>query len=402
MNSAGVSLTPAERALLPQLLSLLRSGELRALLPAEPTAPRAAKPPVDRPPRAASGKPGGQDKTLQPGSGSSQEQDGWTTVKRRKPEKPPEAQSESLVADGWYVPVRASIDDLKLDSPGVFLGSSAAVRRALREFAGQADVALAILGPADVEEKGRLLQIQVVSADGKIQSRARYIFQLGQPAVEYAPGAPRRAVLCDTGRIVLNLKNNYTDKTAWEFAQAKGGAAARAWLRKSGVESLDTRPPTRPQGLTDELQVVATIPAKSVEEALKASGINGVFVRPFYDRGTQPDYRTVPLPEGTTLEGARRQTQFLGEISVGVALTTRGLGIRVKHADFERAARLLRPSDADHFIGEKWEVAGLPVCTGREALMGFLHDWEFHPLYTFRRGWGRVWVVRSSANPPAG
>jgi hypothetical protein len=84
----------------------------------------------------------------------------------------------------------------------------------------------------------------------------------------------------------------------------------------------------------------------------------------------------------------------------GVVSTRRGLAIRVRSGQYANVIRRFRPEDADHFIGERWEVSGLPVTTGEEALKEFLHPWPVHAMYYFREGWRRTWVVRSGESPP--
>ena len=228
--------------MLPQLLALWKSGSLAKLLqlsgssqkqdcvgPASGPAKGTALGHRQSAARQPSSLPG-----VQHTSGPAA--DGWTTVKSRKPQATLETEADTLPAEGWSVQICPSFDELKMDSPGVCLGSTAAVRRALQELSGQATVALAILGPSSLEGKGQLLQIQVANAEGKLQSPARYLFQLGPQPVSYASAAPRRSVLCDTGRVVLNLKQGYTEKSEWDFAIARGGIAANAWLKKLGVQ----------------------------------------------------------------------------------------------------------------------------------------------------------------------
>ena len=90
---------------------------------------------------------------------------------------------------------------------------------------------------------------------------------------------------------------------------------------------------------------------------------------------------------------------FLGETAYGVVTTFKGFGIRVKEEDLESVAHKIRPDDAGELLGDKWEVSGLPLSTGKESLIAFLHDWTITPLYTYNQGPSRTWVVRSTAPP---
>ena len=85
-----------------------------------------------------------------------------------------------------------------------------------------------------------------------------------------------------TKQIVLNLSRQHTDKQGWEAAELAPRVAARRWLQhRAGVEVLDVRPPTRVAG-REKLQVVAQVTSLTYENALRASGVDGVMTRPFY------------------------------------------------------------------------------------------------------------------------
>ena len=39
------------------------------------------------------------------------------------------------------------------------------------------------------------------------------------------------------------------------------------------------------------------------------------------------------------------------------------------------------------------------MTTGEEAVKQFVSGWEIHPMFSFRQGWRRTWVVRASSAP---
>ena len=83
----------------------------------------------------------------------------------------------------------------------------------------------------------------------------------------------------------------------------------------------------------------------------------------------------------------------------GVVPTRKGLAIRVKAEDYTGAVQKIRPDDAQRFLGKTWEVSGLPLAMGKEALEAFLKPWVASPVYTFKQGMRRTWVVRSTEEP---
>ena len=99
------------------------------------------------------------------------------------------------------------------------------------------------------------------------------------------------------------------------------------------------------------------------------------------------------------MKAALEQAAHMGDEAFGVVRTRRGFGIRVPSDRYENVIMRLRPDDAQQFVGDRWEISGLPVTTGADAVKEFVDGWEVHPLFSFRKGWRRTWVVRAKADP---
>ena len=63
--------------------------------------------------------------------------------------------------------------------------------------------------------------------------------------------------------------------------------------------------------------------------------------------------------------------------------------------DHEKAFCKSQPSDNENF-----NVTGLPTGCGTDALTEFLRNWKMHPLFCFRQGQRRTWVVGFTVEPP--
>ena len=99
---------------------------------------------------------------------------------------------------------------------------------------------------------------------------------------------------------------------------------------------LDVSNPTRPAGATDSLQSIVYLLATSLITALRASGLDGVFVRPFIESDQDRlIYRAAPLPMDISLESDVRQAGFFSEKAYRVVPFARGFGVRVKTADYQ-------------------------------------------------------------------
>ena len=144
---------------------------------------------------------------------------------------------------------------------------------------------------------------------------------------------------------------------------------------------------------------MAQVASSSYEGALRASGTDGVMTRPFYTREEEKTlFRSVLLPLDFSLDGALRKTSWLADRVFGVVTARFGLAVRVKTPDFEEVVRLVQP-DYNKFLGELWDVSGLPLSWGPAAVTDFLAGWKVIPVKTFRQGYRRTWVVRAMEQP---
>ena len=114
------------------------------------------------------------------------------------------------------------------------------------------------------------------------------------------------------------------------------------------VEFLDVRPPTCLAGAKDDLQVVVFVPCSARIQILRASGVDGHFVRQFIE--TDQDrliYRAVPMPVDAALPTCVGQAQLFGERAVGVVPYGCAFGIQMKSFDFEEILSLLQPEQRE-------------------------------------------------------
>ena len=149
------------------------------------------------------------------------------------------------------------------------------------------------------------------------------------------------------------------------------------------------------------MQMIVRVPKKNAPNALRASGQDGVFVRPFFEGEEDSEtYKIVPFADDLDLAGAIRQVARVGD-HCGVVKTRRGYGARVAAENFEEAVRMIRTDDAAAFLGTRYEVSGLPLSCGREAIQDLLMaTWtEAVPIATYRTNRSRTWVVSASTAP---
>ena len=386
------SFSVEERKLLPQLLELLRSGALASLLPAgsqvtQPIPQQSEKQPKHR----SSATP------AQETSAPATREAGWSPVKVSK--MPSAELKDKLVANGWSVPIKQSPSDMRSSEPGICLVSTSDGRKLVKELKG--DHPLAILVPTNITNTGEEVHVLVEDPTGRWQTRRRFMIQLGIGCVSYMEGKPKKSFRADSVKVVLSLAKRHTNAETWGHAVKNAQELTKQWLKlRAQVEFLDVRPPTRIAGANDGLQVVVFVPASAWIQILRASGLDGIFVRQFMETDQDRSvYRAVPMPVEATLGTSLGQAKFLADKAFGVVPYGSGFGIRVKSCDFEEILALLQPDKRHQFSGKTCEISGLPLAMGKESLQEFFGDWKLHPLHTFRQGFRRTWIVRATEQP---
>ena len=121
------------------------------------------------------------------------------------------------------------------------------------------------------------------------------------------------------------------------------------------------------------MQFIAYVPQNSILALLKASSMDGVFTREFYESDADRNrYKIVNLKDGFTIAAAQRQATWMAELAMGIVTTRRGFAVRVAAAQYEAAVKLVHPNDSERVLGKRLEISGLPFSMGRAALIEFL------------------------------
>ena len=178
---------------------------------------------------------------------------------------------------------------------------------------------------------------------------------------------PQKSFKADSVKIVLSYAKQHTDAEAWSCASTNAQTLSKQWLKlRAKVDFLDVRPPTRFAGAPDVLQVIIFLPASSCVQVLRASGIDGVFNRPFIENDQDRSiYRVVPMPMDATLQVSIRKAQFIAGKAFGVVSYGAGFGIRVKSENFQQVLAQINPEKKDQFVGAKLEISDLRVAMGK-------------------------------------
>ena len=136
----------------------------------------------------------------------------------------------------------------------------------------------------------------------------------------------------DSVLVVVNFAKIHTKSEAWTFANKHTLEAIRKWFELQPIcFFLHVSQLTRLADATDSLHAIVLMPANFLISAFRASGVDGVFMRPFIESDqNRLLYRAVPFPLETALQAAVRQANLFGDKAFGVNSFARTFGVRVK------------------------------------------------------------------------
>jgi hypothetical protein len=351
------------------------------------------------------------------GTGSQAKAEGWcvVTAKKKEKKKPDEkevpagtvAKKDTLLAEGWSVPVVGSVAELGVSTAGVALATFKEAEEAVVELA-QATQPVAILAPKPVNGNGVQVQVPVQDKAGKLQLRMRYLVQCGVAERSVAfklQGGAQADVAGDTVRVVLLMCQDVTDTELWKAALLSPQDVTRRWLEAAGFQHLGVRSPERfEKGGASWLQLIARISLTDFSKALQISGKNGVFTRAFFTSDEDREaHKMVRLPVGTDRAGAQRQAERVSPHALGVVFNGSRWFVRVPKDKFADTVRLLfGEEEASKTEGTIFEISDVPDSWGRPALEGALLQWGWQAeiVRPAEEAWGRRrWIVRSNAPP---
>ena len=126
------------------------------------------------PPKPHGGRKSGKEAAMKPSApvvvASSNEpalgKNGWKTLPTKKSDPSQNGQPlDTLSPDGWSVPIRAGIQELRASPNGVCLVTGKSARTVAQEFAGEG--AFAVLSPINIDSRGSEMNVLVTDKEGK-------------------------------------------------------------------------------------------------------------------------------------------------------------------------------------------------------------------------------------------
>ena len=134
-----------ERKLIPQLLELLRSGELASLMPT--VSPVPPVPSISQNLQKQKKKSPSRNANVE----STTLANGWKPIKSAK--STGSETRDKLLPNGWSVPIKNTITEMSSSAPGLCLVSNVKARKLVKELKGEH--ALAILAPRTSLDQGK-------------------------------------------------------------------------------------------------------------------------------------------------------------------------------------------------------------------------------------------------------
>jgi hypothetical protein len=328
--------------------------------------------------------------------------EGWKVVKPKRPEVvdatvKSEPLSDVLQQEGFNAEVVAGVSFLTQAKACITLATLSDAKKAVAELSSA--LPMAILATRKIEEKGEEMSVLVRDKLGKLQTRTRFLIQLGAQPVTFNENYITKGGEAGLLRkpVVVFLVQEKSSKEVWESALKNPKQMADQWL-KTILETGAVGRIQEPRLSEGILSAVVHVASGNVDLVLKASGQQGMLSRPFWDSDRQPDmFAKVLLDPKHDREAALRIAASVKEKAWGLLSTRKGWAIRVLVADQQEIQTQVNPS---YQLGKVYAVSGLPLSWHEENVMSFLGRWSVKPIKSFRIGFRATWLVKASEPPP--
>ncbi|KAJ9455519.1 hypothetical protein DIPPA_10929 [Diplonema papillatum] len=307
----------------------------------------------------------------------------WVPASGNKKTAPAE-----LRAEDWSTPILDVNELIEGEEEGVAIAD---VRRAIAAIAGEGKKkkkgsrAIVVLGAAPGLDRKTAEETTVVVTRGRqIEAVAAWVVQLGDGNVR------QRRVLrsvpmpvCEERKVSVRIPKSQTTNAQWEEAARDLRGYLRKHAAETGAGSISITGVETRGRFDDPTRFFGALVRTTEEGAAalaKASGRNGVFAVPKGDEGP-----VVWLSTGTKLEEAQAFARDRPGLVIRLAVNKRGLGLRVKTEDEERARKEAAGAAVPKQQGRLYDVSGFDRGTTAGQAELFLRT----------AGWADVKIIRA-------
>ena len=238
----------------------------------------------------------------------------------------------------------------------------------------KATVPQAVLHSVKLNEQGVQVPVQARDASGKLLSLQRFLYQTGTGEVKCDTSSIQKGgqVTARTVKAVVTVNQSLVPANVWERCITRDPEkAVREWLLLQQIKVLEVQPSRAYANGTMRLVVRLSMPMATA--MMKICGRDGMITTRFIESDADRSFfATIPLDE--TREKALERAAFHGAEVWGVVpqRNGKGWGVRVVATEYERFAKVIRPTDYQQITGEVYELSGFPTWMGEEGLAEFL------------------------------
>ena len=298
-------------------------------------------------------------------------------------EKKPAGIRDSLLPEGWSVPVVESCAGMNVSSAGVCLATMEDAR-ALRKEMSHASVTLVVVTSGELTAESVAVEVQVRDKDGLLQVRRRFLTQIGAGLVkaEFQPQVKGVGPKNRTNVVALCLWERWCTKEQRKKASASPLVVFKHWLRDTvqvGVVDVFLASNVEARDGSLSIRVFVRASTDVVEMLANRSGAEGCFAKVLVAEGQDLCIIVWLWGEELSLAAASRQAERI-KCSVGVVSTGSGAccGFRC------RGVRFARCRCAARFVGRSVRVCGGTCLLGPKFYKGSV---------------GRVWLGGHANSP---
>ncbi|KAJ9446314.1 Ribonuclease HI [Diplonema papillatum] len=293
-----------------------------------------------------------------------------------------------LRAEDWSTPILDVNELIEGEEEGVAIAD---VRRAIAAIAGEGKKkkkgsrAIVVLGAAPGLDRKTAEETTVVVTRGRqIEAVAAWVVQLGDENVR------QRRVLrsvpmpvCEERKVSVRIPKSQTTNAQWEEAARDLRGYLRKHAAETGAGSISITGVETRGRFDDPTRFFGALVRTTEEGAAalaKASGRNGVFAAPKGDEGP-----VVWLSTGTKLEEAQAFARDRPGLVIRLAVNKKGLGLRVKTEDEDRARKEAAGAAVPKQQGRLYDVSGFDRGTTAGQAELFLRT----------AGWADATIIRA-------
>ena len=346
-------------------------------------------------------------------------EDGWSVVRQKRDKReqtPIRGVGLQLRSEDWNVPV-VTVSAFRDGANGIALTTQREGEDAYNEMIF-CKGSMGVLTPKPIPAaESQEVEVLVRRANGQTDTVKKYLTNVGDTPIQCDSAADVDACTLrmenKTKKLMLQIHKDYATEQLYAAAKQVPKVAVDKWLANVGLRdgTLNIGSPyIRKTGDSEWVETVLVVRDLLMGQFLTYSGKEGVFIAPYYDKDNLDDgtLKKIMFEKGTTLDQALSRAARHANLTVGLCVNARGLGVRVNALHYKDMVTKILSAPAAAAVlqrdGQKfYQMTKVPPWVDFGDLRATLRDqckWEVELVRTWTRYGSKAFIVRASYPPP--